>query len=147
MIRDCAVVSSGPFAQGIDISYSMTVGMSMVEGCDVSGGSEGIVTHDSMVMVGGNRVHGTSLRGITMSEMSMGEVAENTVLGARGVGVYCGDHSECEISRNVVTATRRGAPGDLSAGRRRHRAQLLRLRLPRPQRAARQPDARRRVLK
>ena len=52
-----------------------------------------------MVMVSGNRVHGTSLRGITMSEMSMGEVAENNVSGARGVGVYCGDHSECEIER------------------------------------------------
>ena len=26
MIHDCAIVSAGPFAQGIDISYSMTRG-------------------------------------------------------------------------------------------------------------------------
>ena len=37
--------------------------MGAVEGCDVSGGSEGIVTHASNIMVSGNRVHGTSLRG------------------------------------------------------------------------------------
>jgi len=115
MITGCSVVSGGPFTQGIDISYSMTYGMSAVEGCDVSGGSEGIVTHDSMVMVGGNRVHGTSLRAITMTEMSMGQVAQNTIDGARGVGVYCGDHSQCEIARNIVSGTRRGAPDDPSA--------------------------------
>ena len=81
-------------------------GMSGVEGCEVSGGSEGIVTHDSMVMIGGNHVHGTALRGITMSEMSMGEIAGNTVSAARGVGVYCGDHSECRIEKNIVAGTR-----------------------------------------
>ncbi len=114
MIHDCAVVVSGPFTQGIDISYSMNVGMSMVEDCDVSGGSEGIVTHSSMVMVSGNRVHGTRLRGITMSEMSMGEVSENTVSGALGVGVYCGDHSECTIRRNVVSGTRSDGTDNLA---------------------------------
>jgi hypothetical protein len=113
MIRNCAVVVNGPFAQGIDISYSMNEGMSAVEHCDVSGGNEGVVTHDSMVMVHGNRVHGTGMRGITMSEMSMGEVSQNTVTGARGVGVYCGDHSECEITRNVVAGTRSDGTGDL----------------------------------
>jgi nitrous oxidase accessory protein NosD len=88
--------------------------MSAVEGCDVSGGSEGIVTHSSMVMVSGNRVHGTSLRGITMSEMSMGDVTENSVSGARGVGVYCGDHSQCQIERNIVANTRSDRSGDLA---------------------------------
>ena len=81
-------------------------GMSAVENCDVSGGSEGIVTHSSMVMVSKNRVRGTSLRAITMTEMSMGQVSQNEVTGATGVGVYCGDHSECDIDRNVVTGTR-----------------------------------------
>jgi nitrous oxidase accessory protein NosD len=112
-ISDCAITVAGPYAQGIDISYSMFDGMmSTVSGCDVSGGAEGIVTHSSMVMVMGNRVHGTSLRGITMSEMSMGDVAENSVSGAGGVGVYCGDHSECEIKRNVVAGTRPDGSGD-----------------------------------
>jgi len=113
MVRDCAIVSGGPFAQAVDISYSMDWGMSSVEGCDVSGGLEGIVTHSSMVMVMGNHVHGTKLRGITMSEMSMGEVSRNTVTGAKGVGVYCGDHSECEIARNTVAGTRSSGTDDL----------------------------------
>jgi hypothetical protein len=112
-IRNCTITLAGPFAQGIDISYSMYDGMmSSVEGCDVSGGGEGIVTHSSMVMVMENRVHGTSLRGITMSEMSMGDVSENNVSGANGVGVYCGDHSECHIKRNVVANTRSDGSGD-----------------------------------
>jgi hypothetical protein len=49
-----------------------------------------------------------------MSEMSMGEVSENDVIGSNGVGVYCGDHSECEISRNVVVGTRADRNGDRS---------------------------------
>jgi hypothetical protein len=113
MVHDCAIVSSSPYAQAVDISYSMDWGMSAVEGCDVSGGQEGIVTHSSMVMVSGNHVHGTNLRGITMTEMSMGEVTRNTVTGTTGVGVYCGDHSECEINRNLVEGTRSAGTEDL----------------------------------
>jgi hypothetical protein len=113
MVHDCAIVSSSPYAQAVDISYSMDWGMSAVEGCDVSGGQEGIVTHSSMVMVSGNHVHGTHLRGITMTEMSMGDVSRNTVTGTTGVGVYCGDHSECEIARNVVEGTRSAGTDDL----------------------------------
>jgi hypothetical protein len=59
-------------------------------------------------------VHGTSLRGITMTEMSMGEVLENHVADGLGVGIFCGDRSECEVHRNVVTGTRVDAAGDLS---------------------------------
>ena len=62
-------------------------------------------------MVTGNRVQGTSLRGITISEMSMGEVRHNNVSGSRGVGVYCGDHSMCDVDRNTVLATRRDDAG------------------------------------
>ncbi len=114
MIRDCAVTVAGPYAQGIDISYSGFQGMGSVEGCDVSGGSEGIVVHASNIMVTGNRVHGTSMRGITVSEMSMGEVAKNNVSGAVGVGVYCGDHSMCDVNRNVVVGTRSDHTGNFA---------------------------------
>ena len=105
-IRDCDVVVEGSYAQGIDVSYSAYRGMSSIEGCDVSGGSEGIALHSSMVMVSDNRVHGTTLRGIAMTEMSMGEVSRNSVSNALGVGILCNDHSECEIDRNVVADTR-----------------------------------------
>jgi parallel beta-helix repeat protein len=110
MIHDCSIALTGPYAQGIDISYSSLQGMSSVENCDVSGGSEGIVTHNSDVMVTGNRVQGTSLRGITISEMSMGEVRHNNVSGSRGVGVYCGDHSSARSSRT-------SSPGRRPTGR------------------------------
>ena len=102
MIKSCSVALTGPFSQAIDISYSMGYGMSSVENCDIDGGNEGIVTHSSMVMVMGNRVRGTKMRAITMTEMSMGEVSQNQITGAVGVGLYCGDHSECDITRNVV---------------------------------------------
>ena len=49
-----------------------------------------------------------------MSEMSMGEVSENTVTGSLGVGVYCGDHSECTIRRNVVSGTRSDGTDNLA---------------------------------
>ena len=113
MIHDCSVALTGPYSQGIDISYSGFQGMSAVEGCDVSGGSEGIVTHSSMVMVSGNRVHGTSLRGITMSEMSMGDVTENNVSGAPGAGASPGGPPKAKTrgkTSPTPTPTTRGRP-------------------------------------
>jgi nitrous oxidase accessory protein len=111
-IRNCMVTMTGPYTQGIDISYSGFQGMGSVEGCDVSGGSEGIVVHSSNIMVSGNRVHGTSLRGINMGEMSMGEVHRNNVSGSVGVGVYCGDHSMCMVSENTVVGTKSDHTGN-----------------------------------
>jgi parallel beta-helix repeat protein len=89
--------------------------MGSVEGCDVSGGNEGIVVHASNIAVKDNRVHGTAMRGITMSEMSMGEVEKNNVSGSVGVGVYCGDHSMCDVSQNVIVDTRSDHTGNLAA--------------------------------
>ncbi len=114
-IRDCRVVSPGGYTQGIDISFAIDMGMSLVEGCTIIGGREGIVTHSAMVAMRDNRVRATSLRGIAMTEMSMGEIEENHVADALGVGVYCGDYSECKIERNTIANTRADhASGDLS---------------------------------
>ena len=115
MIRNCTVAVSGPYAQGIDISYSGFQGMGAVEGCDVSGGNEGIVVHASNITVSGNRVHGTGMRAITMSEMSMGEIEKNNVSGSVGVGVYCGDHSMCDVNQNVIVGTRSDHTGNEAA--------------------------------
>jgi hypothetical protein len=107
MIRSCRVDSLGRrWAQGIDISYAFDKHMSMVEGCTVVGGQEGIVTHFAMASLVGNSVSRTALRGISMTEMSMGDVDENEVDDALGVGIMCGDHSLCRIRRNVVSDTR-----------------------------------------
>jgi nitrous oxidase accessory protein NosD len=106
-IRDCTVDSgANEWAQGIDISFAYDLPMSEVSDCTVTGGREGIVTHSVQVMLMGNRVRGTTLRGIAMTEMSMAMAEHNDVHGALGVGIYCGDRSMCEVDDNVVTQTR-----------------------------------------
>ena len=113
-IHDCRIVSPPGYTQGIDISFASDLGMSMVEGCTITGGQEGIVTHSVMADIRDNDVAQTSMRGITMTEMSMGTVEENHVSDALGVGIYCGDHSECEISRNTIVGIRPDPGGDPS---------------------------------
>jgi hypothetical protein len=106
-IRDCLVHSpTGEYAQGIDISFSIDLAPSFVEGCSIVGGYEGIVTHSALVTIRDNHVRNTSLRGITITEMSMGTAEKNEVRDALGVGIYCGDYSHCMIDRNSVSGTR-----------------------------------------
>ena len=106
-IRDCTVDMRGiPLGQGIDVSYNSDLGMTMVEGCNVTGGQDGIVTHSSMAMLRHNHVEATTLRGISMTEMSMGEVEHNHVENALGIGILCGDRSMCTIDKNRVVGTR-----------------------------------------
>lgn len=108
-IRDCAVDSLGNrWAQGIDISFSMARSPSTVEGCSIVGGREGIVVHTTHAMLLRNRVSRTGSYAISLTEMSMGGIASNDVHSARGVAIYCGDNSECEIDDNVVTGTEPG---------------------------------------
>jgi hypothetical protein len=115
MIENCKITSpSGPWVQGIDISFSMDKEMSMVEGCTIVGVREGIVTHMTMVDVTHNHIGATSLRGITLGEMSMGAINHNDVLGAHGVGIICLDHSECSIEHNTIVGTRTDPTGDAS---------------------------------
>jgi translation elongation factor EF-Tu-like GTPase len=68
----------------------------------------------SMVDIRNNHVGSTSLRAITMGEMSMGSIDRNDVVGARGVGILCVDHSQCEIAHNRVAGTLRDGDGDRS---------------------------------
>ena len=112
-IRDCRVEApAGPYAQGIDISFGFDLEPSLVEDCSIAGGQEGIVTHFAHVVVRDNRITDTSLRAITLTEMSMGSVEKNDVEGALGVGIFCGDFSMCEIEDNFVSGTR----PDLASG-------------------------------
>ena len=112
-IRDCDIDSpSVAGAQGIDISFASTQPPSLVEHCEIRGGSEGIVSHLAHVMFRENRVSGTRLRGIAVTEMSMGAVERNVVEDAVGVGIFCGDYSRCEIAENSVSGTRRDPSGN-----------------------------------
>ena len=105
-IHDCSIDMLGnPNGQGIDISFTMGYGMSMVDGCNVVGGGEGIVTHSSMTEIANNRVSRTKVGAISMTEMSMGMIEHNTVHSALGVGIYCNDRSMCEVERNTVVGT------------------------------------------
>jgi hypothetical protein len=116
MVDRCTVTApASNLATGVLVSYSMGRPMSMVSNCTIVGTREGISTHSSMVDVRGNHVVGTSVRGISLSEMSMDTASHNRVESARGVGIVCMDHSECEIERNTVAGTR-VVDGNPSAG-------------------------------
>jgi Right handed beta helix region len=107
VIRDCTVDMLGNrLGQGIDISFNMDMGMSMVEGCTILGGQQGITTHSSMSDIMDNRVSRTTGEAISVDEMSMGMASHNTVRDALGVGLYCGDRSMCMFDHNTVVGTR-----------------------------------------
>ena len=107
MIDGCSVRGMrSRFAQGIDISFTFDQPMSMVEGCRIRGGQEGIVSDSARVMVERNTVTTTTLRGITVTEMSMSSVEDNNVDGGLGIGIFCADQSECLIAGNRVAGTR-----------------------------------------
>lgn len=113
MIDGCRISSpASEWVQGIDLSFSEPDQMSMIENCTITGVREGIVTHMAMVDIEGNTVADTTFRGIVMGEMSMGAIRGNDVTGARGVGIYCVDYSECEIEDNTVTRTLVDPEGD-----------------------------------
>jgi len=105
-VKNCNIDMLGnPIGQGIDISFNMDMGMTMVEGCTIVGGMEGITTHSSMADIAHNRISHTTLHGISVTEMSMGMVSDNEVRNAREVGIYCNDRSICELRGNTVLDT------------------------------------------
>ncbi len=105
-IRNCTVAVPGGQTQGIDISFSAGMGMSMVENCTVVGGQQGIVVDSAEADIMGNRVSTTRYQAIAMTEMSMGMIEQNEVAGAVGSGIACVDQSMCMISDNHVSGTR-----------------------------------------
>jgi len=112
-ISDCQIRSlPGTASQGIDISFASQLPASVVQDCVIVGGSEGIVSHMANVMVRDNRVQSTELRGIAVTEMSMGDVEDNLVEDALGIGIFCGDYSHCSIEDNRVTGMRADPSGN-----------------------------------
>jgi nitrous oxidase accessory protein NosD len=114
-IKNCTIDMLGnELGQAIDISFNMDMGMSMVEGCTIVGGMQGITTHSSMTDIVHNTITRTTLQGISVTEMSMGMVMDNEIRDALGVGIYCNDRSMCMIERNTVLDTRVDPSGDPS---------------------------------
>lgn len=107
VVRDCVVAGlASRYGQGVEVRNASTRPRSVVEGCRISGGQEGIITHSSRVEIRENSVTGTTLRGIAISEMSEGTMEGNVVTGVVGVALYCGDMSHCEIVGNRVRDVR-----------------------------------------
>jgi Right handed beta helix region len=107
IVRDCTVDMLGNrLGQGIDISFNMGKGMSMVEGCTIVGGMVGITTHTSMTEIVHNRVSRTTGQAISVAEMSMGTAMDNQIRDALGVGLSCDDQSMCMFEHNTVVGTR-----------------------------------------
>lgn len=105
-VQDCSVRMTGEYTQGIDIGFAFDLPPSRVSDCVVTGGQEGIVSHMAHVDFRDNLVSQTTVRGIVVTEMSMGKVSRNAVEEAVGVGIYCGDYSHCEIRRNSLRGIR-----------------------------------------
>jgi hypothetical protein len=107
IVRNCTVDMLGNLlGQGIDISFNMGEGMSMVEGCTIVGGMQGITTHSSMTEIVRNRVSRTTGQAISVAEMSMGSAMDNQIRAALGVGLSCDDQSMCMFEHNTVVGTR-----------------------------------------
>ena len=111
-IHECSVdMLDNPYGQGIDISFTMGYGTSMIDGCNIVGGMQGIATHFSMSEIMNNHISRTRVNGISMTEMSMGMITHNQVRGALGVGIYCNDRSMCMVERNTVVDTKSDSAG------------------------------------
>ena len=121
-VDGCEIRLTGEYNQGIDISFAFDLPPSRVEDCMVVGGQEGIVSHMAHVLFRENVVRRTTLRGIAVTEMSMGKVTRNEIVDALGVGIYCGDYSHCDVSRNSL---RRIEPDLASGDRLRHGVGIL----------------------
>jgi len=115
MVDHCSVTApDGPLTTGVLISYSMGRPMSMVSRCTIVGVREGISTHSSMVDVMDNHVIGTTVRAISLSEMSMDMASGNQVESVKGIGIVCMDHSTCEIKHNTIAGAEVDGDGDPS---------------------------------
>ena len=107
---------TSPYAQGIEVRNSDGRPDTVVRNSSISGGQEGLVSHVSEVVFEDNHVSDTTMRAITVTEMSDGWVRRNVIRGAKGVGLYCGDMSRCEFMGNNTGLVEPGAGGRSSAG-------------------------------
>jgi hypothetical protein len=106
-IRDCSVANfRSNYGQGIDISFAADLPPSVVENCELRGGQEGIFIDSVNALVRKNSVRGATLRGITVTEMSMATVERNDVERSLGIGIFCSDYSHCDIRENSIRTTR-----------------------------------------
>lgn len=107
---------SHALAQGIEIRNSDGRPDSVIENSTIVGGMEGIVSHVAELVIRNNVVSDTTMRGITVTEMSDAVVSGNRVRGVTGAGMYCGDMSRCQFEGNTVTGVAGDERGRSTAG-------------------------------
>jgi hypothetical protein len=105
-----------PMAQGIEVRNADHRPETYVGESIVIGGQEGLVSHVARVHFEHNVVQDTTMRAITITEMSRGEATGNRISGAAGIGLFCGDESRCAFSDNWVEEVAPGHGGRSSAG-------------------------------
>ena len=93
---------TGEYTQGIDIGFAFDLPPSRVSDCMVTGGQEGIVSHMAHVDFRDNHVSQTTFARHRRHGDVDGQGLAERRRGPVGVGIYCGDYSECEITRNSV---------------------------------------------
>lgn len=99
------------YAQGVEVRNANGRPRTVVSGCLVDGGREGVVAHVSRVEFRDNRVTGTTLRAIVITEMSEGLAERNVVRGATGAAFVCGDVSHCVFRDNTAEGVRPDGSG------------------------------------
>jgi nitrous oxidase accessory protein NosD len=117
VIEGCAIHGlTSPYGQGIEIRNANGRPRTVVRGCTVASGQEGLVSHVSRVEFLDNVVTGTSMRAISITEMSEGLAAGNLVHEVSGNALYCGDMSHCEFRDNVARGVAADPGGVRSLG-------------------------------
>jgi hypothetical protein len=91
-----------PFAQGVEVRNANGMGHTVVQGCRVSSGQEGLVSHVARVAFRDNVIVGSTQRAIAVTEMSEGIAEGNSIRDVMGSALYCGDMSHCEFRSNQV---------------------------------------------
>lgn len=103
IIRGCAIAGlTSQYAQGIEVRNSTGRPRTVVEGCTITSGQEGLVSHVARVEFRDNLIVRTTQRAIAVTEMSEGLVERNEVRDVLGSALYCGDMSHCEFLDNEV---------------------------------------------
>jgi hypothetical protein len=104
--------SRGPYGKGIELANTHSRPASVIAGNIVVGHArEGILLHNAEADIFGNAVIGNGLRGIAMTEMSMGSVRDNTLVRNADAAIYVVDMSVVEVHDNYIAETRPGPFG------------------------------------
>jgi hypothetical protein len=112
IVRGCSVEGlMSPYGQGVEVRNSTGLPHTVVQGCRISSGQEGLVSHVARVEFLDNVISGSTQRAIAVTEMSEGLVEGNLVLDVDGSALYCGDMSHCEFRSNDVRGVGANADG------------------------------------